>query len=393
MYLLRPISHGDEEQCHLTRLVSFDLGGTVSQHLSNVVSTQQASLPAVVADYFRRHEPVVENRYRGLLTNETVATVVKHMKKSTNGTPIVRPPSPLNSDASDVSTAPETKESSIARLPTVESQAIVLLAPVILHWFIASCGLPGAALSFCLSAFIAVRLVVLWHLGDALPASDEPSVVGPVTCRFTVDLKGVLRFIANTREDRDELNSGHADVSVVHIVASALARALMKEPTLRSRRVSIPWLLIDKVVDASSQPVAVSVSENAGGVVTLQGVESHKIQSIADGLAAAEDRTNKTREVGQCLVLAMSNYDESDMVTDAAPVHPDVTVVAVLGGVHLEHPTTSPRANSAHAASPRPVLALSLTITGHHQTDIVTCRRFANEVRKLLIYPEICESG
>jgi hypothetical protein len=76
MYLLRLVSRGDEEQCHLIRLLSFDLGGTVNQHLSNVVSTQQASLPAVVADYFQHHEPVIKNRYRGLLTNEVVASIL-----------------------------------------------------------------------------------------------------------------------------------------------------------------------------------------------------------------------------------------------------------------------------------------------------------------------------
>lgn len=393
MYLLRPISRGDEEQCHFTRLLSFDLAGTVNQHLSNVISAQQASLPAVVAEYLQRHEPVIENRYRGLLTNDTVVTtVIKRLKGTVNN--VSSPPSPLSIDTSDVSIVSDKMEPNVARLPALESQAIVLFAPVVLYCLMNFCGIPCVALVFSLSVLLAVRQVVLWHLGDALSLSEEPSLVGPVTCRFTVDLKGVLRFIANKKEEREELNRGHADntdVSVVHIVASALARALKKESALRSRRISIPWLLIDIVVDACA--VDVSVSENGGGLVTLKGADSLKIQDIADVLSAAEGRTNKTREVGQCLVLAMSNFDDSEMVIDAAPVHRDVAVVAILGGVHLEYPVKSHRSNGTNGASPRPVLALSLTINGQLQTDIVTCRRFADEVRKLLVYPEICESG
>jgi hypothetical protein len=399
MYLLRPVSNGEQAQCHVTRLLSFDLGGGMNQHLSNVISAQQANLPAVLAEYFQRHEPVVANRYMGLPTNETVvAAIIKRLNRSSNGAPSspLRPPSPLNSDDSDAFVALGNEPKGGRRLPSVESQAVVLFAPVIVHWLVNQCRIPGSALVFSLGAFLAVRQVVLWHLGDVLLPSEEPAVLGPVTCRYTVDLKGVLRFIANKKEERVELQSGSADVSVIHIAASALARAMQKEPSLHSRRVVIPWLFIDKIVDASAEPVDVSVSENGGGVVTLKSVQNQNIQCIADTLATAEYQTSKTQEMGQCLVLAMSNYDGFEMVTEAAPVHRDVAVVAVLGGVHLEHPAqSSPRAaNGANrAASPRPVLSLSLTITGHQQPDIVTCRRFADEVRKLLIYPEICESG
>lgn len=394
MYLLRPIFHDDEEKCRLTRLVSFDLAGTVHQHLSNVVSTQQASLPAVIEEYFQRHEPVVENRYRGLLSNESVVTtVIKRLKQKTaNGLhDMARPSSTLNMD-DDCDNDADNIDSSVGRSPPLEAQAVVLLAPSLLHYLMNFFRVPFATLGFCFCAFLAIRRVVIWHLGETLPLSDEAHVLGPVTCRFAVPLKGVLRFIANKREERDELSNSHADVSIVHIVACALARALKKETTLHIRRVSIPWLLIDKVVHASSEPVDVSVSENGGGIVTLKGVDSQTIQDIADGLSAAEDRTNKTKEVGQCLVLAVSNDGQSEMVTDAAPVHRNIAVVAVVGGVHLEHPPQAPRSSGVNSMSPCPVLSLSLTITGHRHTDIVTCRRFADEVRKLLVYPEICDS-
>jgi len=421
MYLLRtvvihPHRGGGEEQCRLTRLLSFDLAGGVNQHLSNVIVAQQASLPAVVEEYLQRHEPVTENRYRGLLSNDAVrASVIDRLGQQgttavSNGSDAVRlrAPSPLSQeegsivvgseDASAAAADGKTTSSSPSESekgPAIESQAVILLAPPLFYWFMYYLGLSGTAASllFCASAFLAVRQVVLWHQGERLTPNEEASLVGPVTCRFQVDLKGVLRFIANKREEREELMAGTADVSVLHIVASAVARAMRMEPELHHRRITIPWLLIDQIVDASSEPVDVSVSENAGGIVTLKAVDRKKIQLIADELAEAEESTSKTKEMGQCLVVAVSNNDDdSEVETDAAPVHRDVAVVAVVGGVHLEHKRqVSPRSSGSKRTVPRPVLSLSLTMAGHHQADIVTCRRYAEEVRKLLQFPEIMD--
>jgi len=56
MFLLQPLSSSTSSStttvgCRLTRLASIDLGGSVSQSLSNTVLTKQANLPAVLAAY------------------------------------------------------------------------------------------------------------------------------------------------------------------------------------------------------------------------------------------------------------------------------------------------------------------------------------------------------
>ena len=291
----------------------------------------------------------------------------------------------------------------------MEAQVVVLLAPSIIYCLVLASGLPGAALVFLLSAFAAVRHVVLWHLGKPLPCGNlEATVVGPVTCRFQVDLKGILRFIANQAEARDEeQNSDAADVSVVHIVASAVARALKRQPDLHHRRATFSWLGIDQYVDASTEPVNVSVSGHAGGIVTLKAVDAKTIQAIADELANPEEFASTTTNLGQCLVLSVSSrgsddedpYDggagDDEIQTDVATAHPNVTVVAVVGGVHLDHHYHHGSARGGIGITPppppRPVLSLSLTLHGQGRADVAACRRYAHEVRKLLQFPEMCE--
>jgi len=81
---------------------------------------------------------------------------------------------------------------------------------------------------------------------------------------------------------------------------------------------------------------------------------------------------------------------------DVASVHhSSVTVVAVIGGVRLDYGSRLPHSRSQRrtpsTTSARPVLHLSLTIRCPHQTDIVACRRFAEDVQKLLQFPEMCD--
>jgi hypothetical protein len=199
-------------------------------------------------------------------------------------------------------------------------------------------------------------------------------------------------------------------------------------------------LLLDQVVDASSEPIRVSVSENGGRWLTLDRVDSRPVQDIADDLAeqeqeerefrqniqqsvpSAKSRTVTTRRrqpvLGECLVLATPDIDQFDSEMDfnvsvlpsRAHVN-NVAVVAVIGGVKLEHydrrnsgngtSTMQHASNGSVAGSsapvPRPVLTLTLTISGPVQQDLsttadfVTCRRFADDVKLLLQFPEMCE--
>jgi START domain len=401
MYLIRPLSDRNDDQCHITRLLSFDLAGGMNQQLSNVIIAQQANLPSVVTEFLQRHEPVVENRYRGALSNETVVWSVIDRLGANSSTPngIRRPPSPLAlasesiiiDDDDNSSNHPSPRTQTNAKIPAVESQAIALLAPVFLFHLGSLIGVPLIYLLFCITAFLAVRQVTIWHLGRPVPLSDDTCAVDKVTCRFSVDLKGVLRFIANKREEREESVHSSAEVSVVHIVASALARSLQRFPMLHQSRRKIPWLWIDILVDASADPIDVSFSENGGGIVTLRDIGKKNVQEIADELATAEESTDKSNKLGPCLVLSMSDFEDSGITIDATPSNPEVKIVAVVGGVRLERDVGSARSNNRKSQPPRPLLSLSLTITASEHADVTTCRRFAEEVHKFLQFPEMCD--
>ncbi len=393
LYVLQPVVGANATtHCQFTRLVSFDLAGNIPQQFSNAISQQQANLPAVISKYLHEHRSDFGPDTAEAISNEfLVSTVINQLRQShLNENPISHTNESREAESSSNSyhEPPATVASRARRtrtLPSLPLQLITLLTPIFVHWAMSSVDMVGSGILFCFLAILAVRTIVIWHIGDAIVSQKEnTSIISHVTCRLRIDVKGILRYISNQHEERNEMKSKHSDISVIHLVASALAHALKKEPLLLTRRVSIPWLLIQRVVDASNEPIDVSISENGGDVVTLPGVDRRTIQQIAD----CQKCTENTGKVGKCLILAMSNYDEGDMTTDAAPMHKDVTVVAVLGGVHLERNGTM---NSQ--TNPKPYLNISLTIAGTHQSvDLVTCRRFADEVRKLLLYPERCEN-
>jgi hypothetical protein len=398
MYVLRPVA--GTTQCHLTHFVSWDLDGSTatsssSSNHARIMLAQQANLPAVMAEYLHRHEPGAL-QLRGPLTN---AAVVEQVIKRPNKKAVRRR---LTFTEGESFVVDDNKKSFVDRATSdtrqatsLESQAVLLLGPLVLYFMFKTFSLLSdwAFVIFCSTCFTAVRQVVLLHIGEVLPKREDGNccpLLGPVTCRFTVDLKGVLRFIANKKEERDEQqqHSAHGDeVSVVHLVATAVAKAWSKEKELRLRRVCYPMLLIDELVDVSSTPVNVSVSENAGGVVTLEGVDRRTVQSVADELNKAEHEYDRTKKLGECLILATPDSDESEMETDAAALPPDVAVVAVVGGVRMEQ--ASARRN--WSTRPPMLLSVSLTVSIPHLTDVVGCRRYAEEVKKLLQFPEMCD--
>jgi len=386
MYLLRPVG---DEQCHLTRLLSFDPMGNVSGTLANVIISQQASLPGVIAEFLQRREPIPENRLRGELSNEALINdVIDHLPGPDDDPYSVK--RRLTFDGMESIVAGKRQ----ASVPAVDTQAVLLLAPVVIYKLASLFGLPGGLLLFCVSGFLAIRQVVLLYLGETLLKNPEPQVTGPITCRFSIDLKGVLRFVANKKEEREELHRGSAEITLVHLAVSAVARALKNEEGMRQRRITIPWLLIDEYVDASMDPVDVSVSENAGGMVTIKNVDSRSIQEIADEMEKAENIHEQTTELGECLVFTTPDYEQSETEIAVASMLEGVRVVAVIGGVRLERNVKAirPTAFGSPGGAPRPVLSFCLTMSAPQQTDIVTCRRFADEVQKLLHFPEICET-
>jgi START domain len=415
MYLVRDMG---DDKCHMTRLLSFDLAGNIGQKLSNAVMTQQANMPVVIFDYLKKHEPApFERRFRSaeLLSNEDVRRNVVERSEHTNEEASVSHSTTNNTSKTDnISNGVSLHriEYDEIRRTGIGAQAIMLFAPIAIHRLAVLSTWDDIAIPlFLITAFLAIRQIVRWQIGGVLDssASNGPTVPGSIKFRFAVDLKGILRFIANKKEEREEINSESADVSVVHIVAAAVARVLKKEHELKGKRLTIPCLFIDEVVDASSDPVNVSILENSAKssqIVTVNAADRLDAQTIATELSRVSterDHNTSNHNLGHCLIIASpaNVHDESDIVvSDVIPfAGSGIAVVAVLGEIRIDRRGRTSKSQNGgpytpQMAQPRPVLSLSLLFSPCGASDVVNitqCRRFADEVQKLLQFPEMCD--
>ena len=382
MSLLRPIDDDRSDgktSCLMTRILSYDLCGSIPLRLTNTVMLQQANLPRIVDTYLIRQaqhlEPTAvltttpltnQDLVRGIVqplldstrtrrgrrisfddedvprmatngavcsTNEasslsvakTVETSAGRSATSPSASNTYRP----STEHADRRTPLKLEGHAIDHRPSLAVTSLVLLTPVLLY----SCSrsnisattailAPCKELVFLASAWCAIRWVVLLHLGPSfydssltgrLTQTNSEDLVATMTCRFSVDLKGVLRYIANSKEAREEDKlSSDRDISVTHIVVCALARALTKlrkEETVtvvdqvrtfpsRSRRVNIPWLCVDGVYqdknDAGGCGIGISVllpptsaSPTPSSMVTIFEADQkyRSVQAVANYLA------------------------------------------------------------------------------------------------------------
>jgi hypothetical protein len=404
--------------CLATRLVSFDLAGSVSLHLTNIIIAQQAGLPTVVEDFLHRNEPVTPHAYTLPLTYDNawqhvVSRVAKpqlmmtnHNSNNNGGVLDTNDHDPVgeifavNGDGNgthqkDGGTAPSSSSSSSSpnELPSLEHQAMLLLAPVLFHKMVMLVGMSGSSFVFALSVFCAVRQLVILHLGEHL--GHSVAAINTVTCRFSVDPKGMQRFVANKREEREELQRKTTSTEVVlplHLVVSAVARALQETRQICRKRVQYPMLLIDRVVTYTGS-VDVTVLEKDKHW-TVRQVTAKSVTDIAKSRAVSGGEKTSTETCGQCLVVALDDSETTQLVIDATSEQRDIVVIAIIQGLG--------KINSQSAPAELPFLrgrrggstfqvAVSLTIRGHSESLIQDAEAFALECQKMLQFPEICE--
>jgi hypothetical protein len=411
MVLLEDIiaDNGGRVSCQATRIVSFDLGGSMSLHLTNIVVAQQAGLLTVVEDYLQRNEPDSPECYRLPLTYDNawqhvVARVAKPKLLATmnhNGNGPIDPVGEMfavNGDGS--SSASSHKRSGVAPLsplcnellPSLEQQAMVLLAPVLLHKLALICGLPGSSLVFVLSVFCALRQVVLMHLGAHL--GHSAMAVNTVTCRFWVDPKGMQRFVANKREEREELQSKKTMevIQPLHLVVSAVARALQVSNQICRQRVQYSMLFIDRVVSTYKGSVDVTVVENDQCLTVRNVTTAQSVTDIAKSLTASIATSSPYyRRCGQCLVVALDDSENSQLIFDATSENRDIVVIAVIQGLR-KIDGGSPSVALRRGRGSTFKVAVSLTIQGQSESLIQDAKAFAQELQKMLQFPEICEN-
>jgi len=431
LYLLQPTR--DNTHCLVTRILCYDLCGNVPKSLTSKVVQQQATMPLVITQHLNETEPNPPVWFTGgELTNASVEKDVIERLSDTgeevNGSKQLpkfaeRGESLLLEDDTS-STSDEIME----ELPLTLT-AVLLLTPLVLWSFANSLDLPGKEAYFILAALLAVRAVVLSNLGARFDGSDVQPNVEKVTCRFSVDLKGVLRFIANRKEEQEEEQIESTEVSVIHIVIGAIAVAMAETEPLKCKRVYNPLIGIDGYYFSRKGGVDISLlvpSTEHGkqdDIYHLNGIGSMSVQSIADRILEEQERMNENGKsanlltsamdllghlsswiglshdttLGRCLVIASPDHsDHAEVDIDAAPlIGSNVNVAVVVGGVRLVRDATpgvsSGRSTSVSIKSPpKPTLSMSITIDCPI-CNVAASRRFAERVQQLVQFPEMCE--
>jgi hypothetical protein len=407
--LRRAVLTGDnrigKEACRMNRILSVNLGQGAPTQLINSFLNQRASLPVELPSYVDHFEPNSESRHKsnGPLTDEQLIRDIVRRLEDTRKRAIERrkksAADPRRQDSSFIITddsfdngGDDGDENFL--LPPLDQQTMLLLVPLVVYgmslWTSAS---PSPFFWFVLSIYCSLRWIVLLHLG---PVVSQPSaaLLGSVTCRFRVELKGIQRFISNKKEEREEMKRGKAEVGITHIVACAVASAMKKEQALSAKRVSFPLLFIDRIVRCESKPVSVTFLSDSGNglkATTLHRVD-HSVQRVADDMSS-ENASVAPQDVkiGSCLIIEAPKFEEVEMESDVLPSHPNVRVVCTIGGVHVSRDTPERTGALGRPSSPISFLSLSLTVMNTYSFDFAASRRLAEDVQTMLRFPEMCD--
>ena len=324
--------------------------------------------------------------------------------------------------------------------PLLEAAAIMLAPPILVRFvrLVAplspfSGALPQLLLFLLLIRWSIRQIVLSLYLGR--PLANRGALHGPVTCRIAIDLRGVLRFIGNKREERTPLlqgtdnSSSLSHVSVTHIVARAVAIALSEvAPELNCRYRSLFLLGLEGWYQNQGGCNVSVVSTSSQRVSTIKKTEDCTVQEIADQVwnsqreeterAAAETQRLDLEPPGDilssisswakaflfdlisakdeeacssscCIIYTSPDSENNEVDIDVAPrpIVGAAPIVVVVGGVRVVD--RDPR-NASFRQSRRPMLSVSITIDCP-MSSIATCRKFAEKVQTLVQFPEMCE--
>jgi hypothetical protein len=234
-----------------------------------------------------------------------------------------------------------------------------------------------AAVSFVAASAICMRWVLLNHLLTIFrmlpPVRDETAPTflsnrGATSCRFTVDLKGVLRFLSNEKEAKVQKGNPGGEILVSHIVVRALAKAISQLPHLAARKYPfLPGLF----------SVDVCVHERkTKSSVWVTNADEKSVQDIADLFKGNQPLPSFLQSAmgPTCHLFTSPDSDHSQVDLDLTLR--DVPIAVCVSGIRLEKETKTP------------CLSLSINI---QSTDVDECRTFSERmqqfIRKSFIFP------
>lgn len=411
MSLLRLVN---SDKCELIRLISYDLGGSVPQSLSNSILQQQAVQPAVLEHFLSDGGASDDvNLNRGAISVERLLKEVIEELPEDDGIESIRrqlrfdEKSDKGYDTEEVETSGVEDKASVSEsskgttVSKIQDIALILLTPLIIWRGLDGINEVWRSVLFIASAVVCARAVVLENLGIAV---SEPfcGITGVTRCHFSIKLRSVLTYLAGKKEE-----VGDRDVSVVHLVVKAAAQALDEIETMNAKHVSIPWLGIDGSYVSRELDVSVLNVTTTTTLTTIEEAGRKKIEQIVECLESARGMSNVPDNTvesvfqtyllrplgfgrhdshGRCLVVTSPNQQDVEIDLDILPVT-GFNVVIVVGGVRLDRPSPDSASPRRGVHRPQPVLSMSLSID-NPACGVGDCKRFAKRVHQLVENPE-----
>jgi hypothetical protein len=362
--------------CFHTRIVSFQLNGHIPPSLTQTIMEQQANMPRVMDTYLtklKQNSSRIQQRRQYKLEYQAIYEALNQMSTSALAGGI----------ASAITESKYLSSMSVQHAllssPTVKKEAVVLLTPLLLYKLLSLFSIRCSSLFLVVAIACAVQYTISEHLLTVYrqlsrrhhPKKQNVLIKGSTCCRFTVDLKGVLRFLANEKEaGEDETLATSNEILISHILVRALGQAMcqLSHLTVRQYPLLPPLYAVDVVFH----------DHKNGKSVWVDRADEMTVQEIADYFtsdAATVPKSFWQTAIGPtCHVFASPDSDHGQVDLDVKLEGVPITVC--VSGIRLEKENRQPN------------LSVAITI---QSTDVDDCRAFAETVQKLIQFPEMLE--
>ena len=305
--------------------------------------------------------------------------------------------------------------------------ATILFAPPILVRIVRNVAplspLPQLFLFLLLVRWSIRQVILTRYLGH--PVSDRGALHGPVTCRIQCDLRGVLRFIGNKREEHTPLrgtgsSSSLSHVSVTHIVAKAVATALCEvTPELNCHYRNFSLFGLEGWYPNKGGVSISIVSTHSQRVSTIRGTEECTVQEIADKVWKDQHDKSKRAAIAKmqrrvdlvslckelsytfsqakenlfhllsgsdnsCIIYTSPDSENNEVEIDVAPRPEGAPIVVVVGGVRVVD--RDPR-NTSSRQMRWPMLSICISIDCP-MSNVANSRKLAEKIQTHVQFPE-----
>jgi PH domain/START domain len=362
--------------CYHARIMSFQLNGRIPPTLTQTVMEQQANMPRVMDAYLtklKKESPPTQQQVPYKLEYKSIYEAMEQLNKTkatANGHHMDRTESKIASFRS--------VQHALSMPLAVEKEAMALLAPLLLYKIVSMMSVRLGSFVFVVGILVALRWIVTNHLMTVfriLPKAHQKklassvSAKGSTSCRFNIDLKGVLRFLANEKKSGDDLPSDKSnEILISHILVRALGKAMNQLSHLAARKYPgmPPLYAVDVIFH----------DHKTGKAIWVDRPDEMTVQEIADYFSV-DQPAKKFWQIATGPTCHVFTSPDSD--------HAQVDLDVNLEGVPITVCVSGIRLEKEHR---QPSLCVAISIP---LTDIVECRAFAETVQTLIQFPEMLD--